>query len=422
MSELPRRRNRPSVVIVGAGFAGLAAAEELGRDTLDLTVIDRRNHHLFQPLLYQVATAALSPADIAAPIRSMLRGRRNTEVLLDEVVGIDTATRRVHTRDHAERRYDYLVLATGSNYSYFGHADWPELAPGLKSLEDATTIRRRLLLAFERAETEPDPEARARLLTFVLVGGGPTGVEMAGAIAELARATLARDFRHIDPTSARILLIEAGPRLLSGFPDKLGDYALRALAQMDVEVRLETMLEEIDEHGVIARGERIPSATVIWSAGVQATPVGRWLGVETEPDGRVAVEPDLSVPGLPEVFVLGDAALAQGPDGEPLPGLAAVAAQQGRHVGRLIAARAEGRPEPGRFSYRDRGTMATIGRSAAVAEFGWIQLTGTVAWLLWGVVHIYMLIGFRNRLVVFLNWIWSWLTWGRGARLITGPD
>jgi NADH:ubiquinone reductase (H+-translocating) len=410
----------PHVVIVGAGFGGLAAAKRLGGKPVEVTVIDRRNHHLFQPLLYQVATAALSPADIAAPIRSILRAYRNIEVLLDEVIGVDPKNRRVLTRDSTGQSYDYLILTTGSEYAYFGHEDWPRLARGLKSLEDATAIRRQLLLAFERAETARDPALRQRLLTFVLVGGGPTGVEMAGAIAELAKASLARDFRHIDPRSARILLVEAGPRLLPAFPEKLGRYAAGALERMGVEVRLGTAIEHIDATGVVASGERIDAGVVIWSAGVQATPVGRWLGRTTARNGAVPVAADLSVPGLPEVFVLGDAAGAGGPDGRPLPGLAAVAEQQGRYVGRLIAARAQGRPDPGPFVYRNLGTLATIGRSAAVADFGAVRLTGFFAWLLWGLVHIYLLIGFRNRLAVFLNWAWSWLTYGRGARLITG--
>jgi NADH dehydrogenase len=411
----------PRVVIVGAGFGGLMAAKQLGRAPVEVTVIDRRNHHLFQPLLYQVATAALSPADIAAPIRSTLRAYRNIEVLLDEVTGVDLENRRVLTRDSAGQSYDYLILATGSEYAYFGHDDWPRFARGLKSLEDATAIRRQLLLAFERAETARDPARSQRLLTFVLVGGGPTGVEMAGAIAELAKASLARDFRHIDPRAARIILVEAGPRLLPAFPEKLGRYAAAVLERMGVEVRLATPIEHVDATGVIASGERIDAAVVIWSAGVQATQVGRWLGRKTAPNGTLPVAPDLSVPGLPEVFVLGDAARAGGTDGSPLPGLAAVAEQQGHYVGRLIAARVQGRPDPGPFVYRNRGTLATIGRSAAVADFGAVRLTGFVAWLLWGLVHIYLLIGFRNRLAVFLDWFWSWLTYGRGARLITGP-
>jgi NADH dehydrogenase len=408
------------VVIVGAGFAGLAAARRLGRAPVDVTVVDRRNHHLFQPLLYQVATAALSPADVAAPIRATLRRHRNIDILLDEVTDVDPVAREVLTWEHAGLSYDYLVLATGSEYDYFGHDDWPRLAPGLKSVEDATTIRRRLLLAFEKAESSRDPAVRERLMTFVLVGGGPTGVEMAGAIAELAKATLARDFRHIDPKAARILLIEAGPRLLPGFAEDLAAYAGAMLARMGVEVRLDSMIEQIDAEGVIARGERIAAATVIWCAGVQATPVGAWLGIETARNGAVRVNPDLSVPGLPEVFVAGDAAAVSGPDGKPLPGLAAVAEQQGRYLGELIGARVEERQEPGPFRYRGRGTMATSGRSAAVADFGRFRITGVAAWLLWGLVHIYLLIGFRNRLAVFVNWVWSWLTYGRGARLITG--
>ena len=411
----------PHVVIVGAGFAGLAAAKRLRDAPVQVTVIDRRNHHLFQPLLYQVATAALSPADIAAPIRAMLRPQRNAEVLLDEVIGIDTQARLVLTRDNATQRYDYLVICTGSQYSYFGHQEWARFAPSLKSVEDATEIRRRILLAFERAETTSDEALRRRLLTFVLVGGGPTGVEMAGAVAELARATLARDFRRIAPSSARILLIEAGPRLLSGFPERLGKYAVHALTRMGVDVRLETPIEQIDADGIVARGERMESATVVWCAGVRGTPVGQWLGVPTERNGTVRVTPELSVPGLEQVYVLGDAASAMGADDHPLPGLAAVAVQQGDYVGRLIAAKARATALPPPFRYRNWGTMATIGRSAAVADFGQIRLTGYVAWLLWGLVHIYLLIGFRNRTAVFVNWIWSWLTYGRGARLITGP-
>jgi NADH dehydrogenase len=410
----------PHVVIVGAGFAGLAAAKRLAKAPVDVTVIDRRNHHLFQPLLYQVATAALSPAEIAAPIRAVLAPYRNIHVHLDEVIAVAPDRRRVLTKDNAGQSYDYLILATGSVYTYFGHEDWPRFAPGLKSVEDATSIRRQLLLAFERAESVRDRALQERLLTFVLIGGGPTGVELAGAIAELAKATLARDFRNIDPKSARILLIEAGPRLLPAFPEKLSDYAASALVRMGVELRLGSMVEHIDEAGVIAGAERIPAATVIWSAGVRATPVGQWLGLATARNGAVPVEPDLSVPTFPEIFVLGDAAFLPGPDGTPLPGLAAVAQQQGYYVGSLIAGRVAGRADPGPFVYRNRGTMATIGRSAAVADFGTLQLTGHVAWLLWGFVHIYLLIGFRNRLAVFVNWMWSWLTYGRGARLITG--
>lgn len=418
---------RPHVVIVGAGFGGLSAAKRLARAPVDVTLIDRRNHHLFQPLLYQVATAALSPADIAAPIRAVLKaGRRpNLTVLLDEATGIDVAGRRVLTRDGAETRYDALVLATGSEFAYFGHDDWARFAPGLKSVEDAVEIRRRVLLAFERAETSGrrmGEAERRRLLTFAVIGGGPTGVEMAGALIELARATLARDFDHIDPAAARVVLVEAGPRLLAGFPERLGAYARGALERMGVEVRADAPVEAIDADGVSAGGERVPAATVIWCAGVAATPVARWLGVEAERGGRVRVEPDMSLPGHPEIFVIGDAAQAAGPDGEPLPGLAPVAKQQGRHVADTIAARAAGRPPPAPFRYRDWGSMATVGRSAAVGLFGRAQVTGLGAWLLWGIVHIAYLIGFRNRAVVAVNWLWAWATYAKGARLITGRD
>jgi NADH dehydrogenase len=340
---------------------------------------------------------------------------------MDEVVDIDVEGRIVITASGAEIAYDYLILSTGSVYSYFGHEDWPRLAPGLKTIEDATEIRRNLLLAFERAEVERDPAAQARFLTFVLVGGGPTGVEMAGAVAELAKATLARDFHNIDPRAARIVLVEAGPRLLNGFPQHLADYALDALTDMGVEVRLDTPIEHIDDEGVVARGERINASAVVWCAGVQATPVGDWLGIEKQPGGRIRVGPDLSVPGHPEIFVIGDAAAASDAEGRTLPGLAAVATQQGDYVGRLLARRAVGKADPGPFVYRNWGTMATIGRSSAVADFGRFTMRGYVAWLLWGLVHIYLLIGFRNRLAVFINWMWSWITYGRGARLITGP-
>lgn len=411
---------RPHIVIVGAGFGGLAAARALARAPVDVTVIDRHNYHLFQPLLYQVATAALSPADIAQPIRAVLRRQQNVTVLLDEVTGIDTSARRVKTRSGTARKYDYLVLATGSQYNYFGHDDWPRLAPGLKSVDDATLIRRRLLLAFEQAESTSDLALQRRLLTFVLVGAGPTGVEMAGALAELAHAALSLDFRHINPHTAHILLVEAGPRMLAGFPDKLANFAHRALERMGVEVLLSTPIEAVDEYGVIANDRRIEAANVIWCAGVQASPVARWLQAPAAKGGRIKAAPDLSVPGHPEIFVIGDAALAVGPRGEELPGLAAVAQQQGHYVGAVLTSRARGERPPPPFRYRDKGTLATIGRNAAIADFGWIRLTGFIAWVLWGIVHIFFLIGFRNRLAVFLDWIWAWLTYGRGARLITG--
>jgi NADH dehydrogenase len=412
--------DRPRVVVVGAGFGGLEAARKLARSPVDVTVIDRRNYHLFQPLLYQVATAALSPADIAQPIRAVLRDQRNATVLLDEVIGVDVAARRVGTRFGADQSYDYLILATGSQYAYFGHDDWPRLAPGLKSIDDATLIRRRVLFAFEEAENVTDPEIRQRLLTFVLVGAGPTGVEMAGALVELAHATLSRDFRHINPHTAHILLVEAGPRVLSGFPERLAAFAQNSLERMGVEVLLDTPIEAIDRDGVVARGKRIEAANVIWCAGVEASPAARWLGVPAGKGGRVRVAPDLSVPGHAEIFVIGDAAFLTGPTGEPLPGLAPVAKQQGQFVGEVVARLVRRKPPPPPFHYRDQGALATIGRHSAIADLGWIRLTGWVAWILWGIVHIFFLIGFRNRMAVFLNWIWAWLTYGRGARLITG--
>ncbi|MBV9686639.1 MAG: NAD(P)/FAD-dependent oxidoreductase, partial [Alphaproteobacteria bacterium] len=396
------RGELPRVIVAGAGFGGLAAARELARAPVQVTVIDRHNYHLFQPLLYQVATAALSPADIAEPIRVVLRRQQNATVLLDEILGIDTGARRVELRFGVAREYDYLVLATGSQYTYFGHNDWPRLAPGLKSIDDATLIRRRMLLAFEEAETISDPVIRQRLLTFVLVGAGPTGVEMAGALAELAHSTLSRDFRHINPGTAHILLVEAGPRVLSGFPERLAAFARYSLERMGVEVVLDTPIEAIDQNGVVARGRRIEAANVIWCAGVEASPVAQWLGLPAGKGGRVRVAPDLSMPGHPELFVIGDAALVVGPKGEPLPGLAPVAKQQGQYVGALIARRALGEPAPQPFRYRDEGALATIGRHSAIADLGWIRLTGFAAWVLWGVVHIFFLIGFRNRMAVFL--------------------
>jgi NADH:ubiquinone reductase (H+-translocating) len=412
----------PHVAIVGAGFGGLEAARRLALAPVEITLIDRHNYHLFQPLLYQVATAALSPADIAAPIRHILRDQKNAVMLLDEVTGVDLAARCIVLRHAGSMHFDYLVLATGSVYSYFGHADWPRFAPGLKSIDDATYIRRRVLLAFEKAETTADAAARQRLMTFVLVGAGPTGVELAGALAELARAALADDFRRINPRSARILLIEAGPRVLAGFADRLSRFAERTLDRMGVELLLNTPIRAVDARGVTAKGEHIEAATVIWCAGVEATPVAPWLGLAPEKGGRVAVAPDLSVPGHPEVFVIGDAAYLVDARGKPLPGVATVAQQEGRYVAELIRCRATGATPPPPFRYHDKGALATIGRSAAVADLPWLKLTGWLAWVLWGCVHIYGLIGFRNRMAVFLDWVWAWLTYARGARLITGDD
>jgi len=409
----------PRVVIVGAGFGGLEAAKALSRAPFQVTVIDRRNYHLFQPLLYQVATAALSPADIAAPIRSILRKARNCKVLLASVTGVDLENRSVVT-DRGEVAYEYLILATGARHAYFGHDEWEPFAPGLKKIEDATEVRRRILISFERAETESDPAERSRLLTFIIVGGGPTGVEMAGAIAELAKYALASDFRNIDPRDARIVLVEAGPRLLPTFDPKLSEYARNALHALGVQVILGEPVTEASATGVRLDGKIIESRTVIWAAGVRASPAGKWLDVETDQVGRVRVGPDLSVPGHPDVFVLGDAALAIHEDGRPLPGVATVAQQQGKYIVKLLMRRARGK-EAGPFRYRDPGSMATIGRSRAVAEIGRLKFTGFPAWVLWSLVHIYGLIGFRNRAGVALSWFWSYLTFERGMRLITGP-
>ena len=413
-------RRRPRIVVIGAGFGGLSAAMRLARVDADVTVIDRRNHHLFQPLLYQVATAALSPADIAAPIRGILSRQANTEVFLGTVIGIDVADHSVQT---AQRRipYDQLIIATGAREAYFGHDEWAALTSGLKSIEDATTMRRRILVAFERAEDRDDEAEQRRLLTFVIIGGGPTGVELAGALAELAKAALARDFRHIDPTTARIMLIEAGPRLLPGFPPSLSEAAATALARLGVEIRLGAKVTHVDPCGVLLGDERIESRTLIWAAGVAASSAAEWLGVVPGRGGRVVVEADLTLPGHPEIFVIGDTAEVRGPGGI-LPGVAPVAKQQGAYVARVIAARLSGRPIPAPFRYRDLGNLATIGRREAVVDFGRLRLTGRLAWLVWGGAHIYFLIGFRNRLAVAIDWLWSYLTYQRGARLITHHD
>ena len=407
------------IVIVGGGFGGLWAAHALQHAPVQVTVIDRRNHHLFQPLLYQVATAGLSPADIAVPIRSILRRRKNLSVLMAEVTGVDRAARVVETGS-TRIPYDALVIATGTTHAYFGHDEWRRFAPGLKSVEDALFIRRRLLLAFEEAEAGSDAARRTALLTFIVIGGGPTGVELAGAIAELAHKALARDFRHIDPQQARIVLLEAGPRLLASFPDRLAARALRDLESLGVEVRLSTAVESVDEEGVVAGGGRLAARTVLWAAGVAASPAAGWLGADSDRAGRVKVEPNLAVPGAPEIFVIGDTALVLDAAGNPLPGVAPVAKQEGTFVARLLSARARGAPEPMRFAYRNAGNLATIGRNRAVADFGWLRLTGFAGWLLWAAAHIFFLIGFRSRLMVATEWLWSYITFGRGARLITG--
>jgi len=411
---------RPHIVIIGAGFGGLSAATGLHRAPAAVTVIDQRNHHLFQPLLYQVATAALSPADVAAPIRGILSRQANAEVVLGTVTGIDVAGRAVLIGER-HISYDQLVIATGARESYFGHDEWAAVTSGLKTIEDATTMRRRILIAFERAEACLDEIERRRQLTFVIIGGGPTGVELAGALAELAKAALARDFRHIDPTTARIVLIEAGPRLLSSFPASPSEAAVRALARLGVEVQVGAKVISCDADGAMLGDEQIASRTVIWAAGVAASLAAGWLGTQPGHGGRVPVGPDLTLPGHPEIFVIGDTAQVAGARG-PLPGVAPVAKQQGAYVAHVIAARLGGKPTPGPFHYRDFGNLATIGRRAAVVDFGRLSLTGRLAWLVWGVAHIYFLIGFRNRMAVAIDWLWSYLTYQRGARLITGHD
>jgi NADH dehydrogenase len=408
---------RPRIVIIGAGFGGLAAAKRLARTACEVTVVDQHNYHLFQPLLYQVATAALSPGDIAAPIRGILRGQKNATVILAKVSAVDVAARQV-VAEGRHPPFDNLIVATGAEHAYFGH-DWAAYAPGLKTVDDATYLRRRILLAFERAETEPDADERRRLLNFVVVGGGPTGVEMAGAIAELAKRALASDFRSIDPRSACIVLLEAGPRLLSSFDPALSVKARHSLEQLGVEVRLSAAVTDCDCASVSIGAERIETRTIIWAAGVKASPAAEWLSAASDSAGRVKVMPDLSVPCHPDIFVIGDAAAAFDPDGKPLPGVAPVAKQQGRYVADLLRARLEGKSMPP-FRYRDYGSLATIGRKKAVAQLGRFKVSGLAAWLLWSGAHIYFLIGFRNRLAVALSWLWSYLTFQRGTRLITG--
>jgi NADH dehydrogenase len=409
----------PRVVIIGGGFGGLSAARALRRAPVDVTILDCRNHHVFQPLLYQVAMAVLSPGDIASPIRWILRHQRNVEVLLGEVGRIDADRRIAHLTDGAEIPYDYLIVAAGATHAYFGHDDWLPYAPGLKTLEDALVMRRRVLLAFERAEREPDLVRQRALLTFVIVGGGPTGVELAGALAEIARQSLAKDFRHFDPSSSRIILIEGGPVVLPPFPARLRDAARRDLERLGVEVRTNTLVTRIGPGVVQAGEERIAAETVLWAAGVAASPLGASLGVPLDRVGRVLVRPDLTIPGHPEVFVIGDLASLAGPAGRPLPGVAQVAMQMGVHASRNIVRAAEGQPLRA-FTYRNLGDMATIGRASAVADLPMIKLTGTIGWLAWLFVHIFNLIGFRNRLVVMVQWAWSYFSYQRAIRLITG--
>jgi NADH dehydrogenase len=410
----------PHVVIIGGGFGGLAAAQALRRAPVRVTLLDRRNHHLFQPLLYQVATAGLSPGDIAAPIRWILRHQRNTRVLLAEARRVDVSTRTVEL-DEGFVSYDYLIVATGATHAYFGRPEWEQFAPGLKSLDDAVEIRRRMLLAYEIAEREPNPDERRRLLTFVIVGGGPTGVEMAGALAEIARQTLRDEFRAISTDQARVLLIEAGPSVLSTFPEDLRATARAQLARLGVEVLEHTRVTDIDERGVTLVDRRIDAGTVMWAAGVAASPLGASLGTPLDRVGRVQVRPDLSVPGHPEVFVIGDLATLAGEDGKPLPGVAPVAQQQASHAAANILRAIEGQPHRP-FRYFDWGNLATIGRAAAIADFGWVHLSGLTGWVLWLFIHIMKLVGFRNRLLVLVQWAGSYFTYQRSVRLITGRE
>ena len=409
------------IVIVGGGFGGLAAAKALGRADADVVLIDRQNHHLFQPLLYQVATSALSPGQIASPIRGLLKKQKNTMVILGDVTGVDVDRRCVFV-DSVDRAgvplgYDYLILATGASHSYFGHDQFGRFAPGLKSLADAVSIRNRILRAFEQAEAEEDPQRHRDLLTFVLVGAGPTGVEMAGALAVLVRRTLRSEFRRVDPTSARIVLVDMAPRVLGPFAESLSAAAKARLDQLGVEVRLGHGVDGIDADGVVVAGERIASKTVVWTAGVAPSPAGKWLKAGTDRAGRVRIEPDLSVPGHPEIFVVGDtASLDQ--DGHPLPGVAQVAMQQGRYAGKLIRRRLEGKPASAPFRYFDKGNMAVVGKGFAVLQSGRLRLSGFIAWMAWAAVHLQFLANSNLRVAVFVQWVWTYLTGQRGSRLI----
>jgi NADH dehydrogenase len=409
---------QPHVVIVGGGFAGLYAARGLKRADARITLVDRHNYHLFQPLLYQVATAALNPSDIAAPIRSILRHQRNTNVLLGEATAIDVDRKRVLLAD-GQLAYDYLVLAAGATHSYFGHPEWEKDAPGLKSIDDALEIRRRILLAFEAAERETDPEKQAAWLTFVVIGAGPTGVELAGALSEIARQTMLRDFRRIDPKSARVLLLEGRERVLPPYPPDLSAKAAMQLERLGVEVLTDAIVTGVTDHEVLVGDRRIPTRTVLWGAGVQASPLASSLRVPLDRAGRVLVEPDLSIPGHPDVFVIGDLAAARQHDGTLVPGVAPAAIQEGQHTA-LNIARLIGDAPTLRFRYHDKGSLATIGRAAAVADFGRLHFGGFLAWMAWLIIHIFFLIGFRNRFLVITQWAWAYVTYQRGARLITG--
>ncbi len=416
MTTAPSKPHR--VVIVGAGFGGLETAFRLAGAPVEITVVDRRNHHLFQPLLYQVATASLATSEIAWPIRHLLRDRRDATTLFATVSGVDAAAKQVLLDDGDTIAYDTLVLATGARHAYFGHDEWEPFAPGLKTLEDATTLRRRILVAFERAERESDPERRAALLTFVIIGAGPTGVELAGTIAELARQTLPPDFRNIDTRKARVVLIEAGPRVLAGFADDLSAYAQASLERIDVEVKLGHAVTDCNADGVIYGGNRLDAKTIIWAAGVRASPAAEWLDAPADRAGRLQVEPDLTVPGHPDIFAIGDTVTIAAWNGQPVPGIAPAAKQQGRYVADVIKTRLSG-GTPAPFHYTHSGSLAQIGKRLAVIDFGRIKLRGTIAWWIWGIAHIYFLIGLRNRLSVALSWVWVYLRDQRAARLIT---
>jgi NADH dehydrogenase len=416
MQQSGASKRKPRVVIIGGGFGGIAAAQALGGAQAQILILDSNNHHCFQPLLYQVATAALASPDVAWPIRHIVRRQQDVTVLMLTVEGIDTQRKIVKT-DKCEIGYDFLVVATGATHSYFGH-NWAQLAPGLKTISDAATIRRKLLLAFERAEVSDDPRERERLLTIIIVGGGPTGVELAGAISELARRTLPPEFRRADPRQARIILLEAGPRILASFPERLSNYARDSLERSGVDVRTDMPVDQVFEDRIVAGDTEIPAGVILWAAGVRASPAANWLGVEGDRAGRIAVNADLSVPNLPDVYVIGDLAFLPGPDGAPVPALAASAKQMGKYAGRAIALRLKGRSPRKPFRYRDYGNLATIGRNSAIVKLGRLELTGFPGWLFWSVVHIYFLVNLRSRIFVAMSWIATYLTSNRGARLI----
>ena len=411
---------KPTVVIVGCGFGGLQAAMHLAKRDVELVIIDRTNHHLFQPLLYQVSTAALAPSDIASPVRSLVGKYPNVSVVFGEVDGVDTVGRRVCVRETGAVGYDYLIIATGSVYTWFGHDEWAKHAAVLKTLPDAIEIRRRILEAFDWAESRTDEAEIAALTSFVVIGGGPTGVELSGSLAELTRATLKAEYRHIDPSKARIILVDAGPRILGEFPERLSAYAKSALESLGVEVLLNTPCEDIDARGVTLKGQRIEAANVFWAAGTRAQPAAQWIGAAAARNNAVEVSSDCSVPGHPEIFAIGDVSSFKTPDGKSLPALAPVAKQQGAYVAKVIASRIGAGRDPGPFEYTNLGTMAVIGRSHAIAMLAGMRLTGRTAWLAWSLVHLLLLIGFRNRLIVFTNWAWAFFTYGRGSRLVVG--